>query len=409
MAFFSWSRWLRSLCHFKVKPIHKRRIALRLEQLETRLAPSATTFIWTGAGPDNKWSDAKNWSDATGTAPTGSGSEDLIFPNGPSVVTAQNDIAGAGGKPAIFNSITLSGSGYDLKGLPITLGGATAISGATGELNVNAAAAGEIIEMPITLGGAGSGQQNVTIGAAADLTFTSTAVLSSSPGTPGWTKLGTGTLILNAKDTFSEPFTIAQGVVQIGNASALGTSTTTVQQNAQLALNNTGAVANALVISGFGRINDGVLLSMAGANALSGTITLDNNSYLGASAGSVLNISGAIQDNGAGYAINKEGAGQIILSHANTYRGATTVDDGILTIQDPNALGNSASYQNAAIVNTGVTGSGTLQLDDEKSAGFVVANELLTINGFGAGGVFGVSGEGAARRTTTATTRGRTT
>jgi hypothetical protein len=52
MAFFSWSNWLRSLVRPRVKPIRRRRYALTLEPLETRMAPA--TYIWSGAGTTNK-------------------------------------------------------------------------------------------------------------------------------------------------------------------------------------------------------------------------------------------------------------------------------------------------------------------------------------------------------------------
>ena len=49
MAFFSWTRWLRSMLSPKVKPIRNvRHRKLSVEQLETRLAPA--TFTWTGGG-----------------------------------------------------------------------------------------------------------------------------------------------------------------------------------------------------------------------------------------------------------------------------------------------------------------------------------------------------------------------
>ena len=54
MAFFSWSRWLRSLLRPAIKPIRKLRkqTRLRLEPLENRLAPAWTTDWLSDAGRD---------------------------------------------------------------------------------------------------------------------------------------------------------------------------------------------------------------------------------------------------------------------------------------------------------------------------------------------------------------------
>jgi autotransporter-associated beta strand protein len=390
MAFFSWSRWLRSLLNPRTRPIQKGRTSLRLEQLETRLAPA--TFIWTGKGANNNWNNPANWS--TNQAPVGDGTEDLVFGQvGATVLSAKNNILFSNHAPT-FNSITISSPGYTLYGGDLTLGAPTLQpQGGTGQLNVGAAAAGEIINLNISLGGAGSGQQIFSVGAAADLTINGT-LSNPNSSQPGWTKQGVGRMTLTGNNSFTEPFTVAQGIVNLAPTSTTNTtlgnaslSTTTVQQNAQIQLTNTATVGNHLVLNGFGAANAGALLNNAGNNTWSGKIELDSNSYLGAAANTVLDITGQITDNAAGFAINKVGAGQIIFDHVggNTYRGVTTVDNGLLTITDPNALGNSPTFTGRTIVNTGVGTVGTLQLDnrDPTRTGFVVANELLTLNGFG--------------------------
>jgi autotransporter-associated beta strand protein len=389
MDFFSWARWLRSVSNPTRNPIVRRpnlarraaRYRPRLEHLEDRLAPA--TFTWVGLGSGvfaNSWSNPANWSSATGTAPTGSGSEDLVFKSGSAQLSNFNDL-----NNAVFNSITFSGAGYTLAGQPITVGGTVQYTGATGQINVGAGLSGETIKMSVNLGGAGSGQQAVTVGAFSTLTMS--GLVSSAPGAPGWIKQGTGTLILSGiVNTFSEPFTIAQGIVQLTSPTGLGTSNTTVQQNAQLQLNNVGSIANNLTLSGFGPVNDGALLNVSGNNTIAGNITLGNNVYLGTTTGS-LEISGQISDLAAGFSVTKVGPGQLVFDHVggNIYRGTTTINNGILTIRDPNALGNSPSFTNSVVVNSTITGTGTLQLDNEDVTrpGFTVANELLTLNGVG--------------------------
>lgn len=78
--------------------------------------PQPTTnsvfFRWTGAGADNKWSTPQNW--AGGVAPAPGPNVRLEFPNGAAQLTNVNDF-GTQLDPPTFHSITISGSGYDLK------------------------------------------------------------------------------------------------------------------------------------------------------------------------------------------------------------------------------------------------------------------------------------------------------
>jgi hypothetical protein len=73
----------------------------------------AATRTWTGT-TNTLWSVASNWSE--GFAPvTG---DDLIFPSGASNLSNTNDLT----ENTLFNSITISGSGYTLSGNRIILG-----------------------------------------------------------------------------------------------------------------------------------------------------------------------------------------------------------------------------------------------------------------------------------------------
>src|SRR5437763_1217600 len=141
MAFFSWSRWLRSLLRPAVKPIRKlrRRTELRLEPLELRLAPAV--FSWTGQDQNGSWADKNNWfSNGVHAAPTGQGTDDLVFPAGVTFVNSNNDVSVTGGGLPIFNSITISGAGYVLGGKDIQLGKSPIVNGQTGFITVNAPA-----------------------------------------------------------------------------------------------------------------------------------------------------------------------------------------------------------------------------------------------------------------------------
>src|SRR5262249_47321786 len=65
-----------------------------------------------------------------------------------------------------------------------------------------------------------------------------------------------------------------------------------------------------------------------------------------------LNIVGTISDAtpGANYSLTKTGLGNVILSGANTYGGTTTIAQGVLLVNNPQALGGAA---NGTFVTTG--------------------------------------------------------
>ncbi len=119
-----------------------------------------------------------------------------------------------------------------------------------------------------------------------------------------------------------------------------------------------------------------------------------------ASASATLTISGQISDQGSGHSLTKEGGGILDLSAANTYRGdpssgGTTINNGILRIQNAQALGTGPGFKaddsspDAVTVNTNSsTGEvGTLQINGPTGAtGLTIANKLLILNGAGFNG-----------------------
>jgi len=127
------------------------RVPVFLEILESRIAPAVHT--WTGAGTDNLWSNAANW---TGGSPAadGSGDVDLVFPTNTAQLVVQNDIASlvvdsitfsaAGGTSA--NGYTINGNtftintsaaGQDPFGIDVAAGVADPTNGITETFNTN--------------------------------------------------------------------------------------------------------------------------------------------------------------------------------------------------------------------------------------------------------------------------------
>ncbi len=374
MAPSFWGRWLRSLFGRQARTYRQPVRRLSLEQLETRVTPASHSWTGGGGAGNTNWTSAANWS---GGAPVAG--DDLLFPSGPSSLNTTNDFAAN----TVFNSITFSGSGYTLTGNSITLGSAAL---GTGFVLVNSGATGETIGLNMTLGGAASSQQNFTVNFGATLTIT-----GSLTGTSGaeFAKEGVGTLTLSADNSgFTGPFLVDNngGALAITAPKALGggTNTVTVNQGGQLQVNNVaGSIPANVILLGSGITNDGALLNVTGANTWTGTITLAGNTILGITAGS-LNVKGSIGDTTTAN-LTKEGTGQLILSAANTYHGLTTINNGILTVSNPNALGAAGTNtpQSGTVVNKTIFETGTLQLSDPTGAGFTVSNELLTLNGTG--------------------------
>ena len=353
--------------------------SLRFEVLESRLSPA--TFTWSGAGATSLWSNALNW--VGGTAPTGNpaAADDLVFPLGAAKLTAQNDLSGAS-----FNSITFGSGGYTLSGSDITLGVPSLVG--SGFLVVNAGSTGNILAINVQLGASAGSDQTFSVLAGADLTVT--GKLSGTTGAT-FTKDGGGVLTFTADNsgfTGTMRLNNNSGALVIAHPLALGsiTSPTIVGTGSSLRLSNvTGVINEPLILNGLGVANDGALLNLAGNNTWAGPITLDSNAALGATKGT-LAINGKVGDLGPGWGILKEGPGEVQLNAANTYRGTTTVNHGILTVTNAKSLGTAGSAANGTVVNTSPSGQGQLRLAS-LAGNVTIVNEFLTLNGGGSAAV----------------------
>ena len=106
-----------------------------------------------------------------------------------------------------------------------------------------------------------------------------------------------------------------------------------------------------LTLSGTGIFGSGALLNVSGNNGWNGPITFDilpgfspNTFPFGtvsinvANAADTLTLGGPIAEF-APTGLTKIGPGELVLTKASTYSGATEVSQGILDVRDPGALG----------------------------------------------------------------------
>ncbi len=209
------------------------------------------------------------------------------------------------------------------------------------------------------------------------------------------TKSGTGTWTLSGANTYSGATTVSAGVLNLQNATALGSTAagTTVTSGAALQLQNNITVgAEALTLSGTGIASDGALRNISGTNTYGGLLTLGAATRINSDSGTLtLSNAGTITGSGFGLTVGgagnttiasilgtgagtltKDGAGTLTLSGANTYTGATTLNAGTLALNSTTALGTAAG--------TFTINGGTL--DNTSGAALTLANaKPVTIAG----------------------------
>ncbi|MEK7214936.1 MAG: autotransporter-associated beta strand repeat-containing protein, partial [Chloroflexota bacterium] len=193
----------------------------------------------------------------------------------------------------------------------------------------------------------------------------------------GVDKVGLGRIIFRANDTYGGPTIVYQGALNIQNAGALGTSGsaatgTVVQSGAALELQGPASPGGInpfnnefLTLNGAGIANTGALRNVQGDNRWQGPVTLQSTSAIGADGGTNLTITGAVSDPNAtgpaGGDLHKVGQGRLIFPNANTYRGKTLIDEGVLNIRNSQSLGVANEVQTVTV--TGVAGSFTLTFE----------------------------------------------
>ena len=286
---------------------------------------------------------------AAGTALTKTGAGEILLEGassytGGTTISAGTLALGSGGTLDSAGSVTLMGTGvFDISnsGANQTIGDLIG-SSSTSSINL--------------------GSETLTFGTADNETYQGMITGSGSI-----VKQGSGTETLSGTNAFTRGTIIAQGILNIENGAALGTSgTVVVDAGAELDLQG-GITVNSLPLqlSGTG-VNGGALSNVSGNNAYPGTVTLFANTTIDAVAGT-LTLAGSIGENTAGRALTKTGAGEILLQSANSYTGGTTISAGTL------ALGSGGTLDSAG----SVTLMGTAVFDISNSGANQTIGDLI--------------------------------
>jgi autotransporter-associated beta strand protein len=255
------------------------------------------------------------------------------FTQSPGQTIADADLGTAGNQPGVFGVTAFATIADALAAVAaggtvvvnagtyaeaVTLTGATAatlrVTGpdAPGVVAINslATAAGTTVQL--------DGPSGLTIG---DATDTTVAGVIAGPGGGTLSKAGTGVVTLAATNTYTGATQVAAGTLVATAPAALGAPAagTTVATGATLDVRaNIGTEAIALA---------GSLVTGAGTGTVGGAVTLTADASVGGVG--TLTINGAI---GGGFAVTKVGAGDVVLTAANTYIGPTAVTNGRLVV-----------------------------------------------------------------------------
>jgi fibronectin-binding autotransporter adhesin len=374
-----------------------------------------------GSNTDQNWSNPANWKDGTIAGETGSttDTDTATFNAAPAVSgngTTNPVIVDAGrnlktikfdptADPYVIgttggNALLLTGGGFiqidagvtnnQTVNAPLILEGATYTfsNGATSGASLN-------IGGSVSSADAGDGATELTITGTSINTISGS--ISDGAATVSIKKLGSGTWILSASNSYSGGTMINGGTLQTGNVNALGTSDVTFTGAATLALAATGTsqtYSNNVFVDGssatFAVTNarNATLGNLDLSQSLSPTMTVNltssdgtGNPYtltLGAvtlnasvptntfnvanstSSGAGKLVVGAIDDLGFGANLTKTGAGTMVAAADNTYLGGTTVTAGNLILMGNNAYSGDTTITGGTLTLAPASGNNNI-------------------------------------------------
>lgn len=384
-------------------------------------ATRAAVKTWDGSSNGN-WATGANWSG--NTAPVAG--DDLVFPTGVTQLVTTNNFS----PNRAFNSITILGANYVLRGNPMILtnglrcGNASAANAIDAAITVqasqtfivsNAAASLLLLGTNIALGSStltlnGNGRidiSNAITGAGSIIKQGANTVLFQGNGAntySGNTTVNAGMLRLSKTNVLavSGPLVVGDGVggsdvdvVQLLRANQIAdTAAVTVNSSGLLDCSllppGGNETINSLDLNNGGHVlgpNGGTLFIRGNINCTGNILSvIEGNGYLfPTGAAPVITVSGSstvrsfqismiLLGNGT---LSKEGPGWLVLQTPAEVPGDYFVNAGTLELMDKDGLGLPGH-------NTTVASGATLSLN-----GVGITNQSLTLNGTGVGGTLG--------------------
>lgn len=258
-----------------------------------------------------------------------------------------------------------------------TVPGRTRIEMDAGVGNLNLAASQAVASLNSVNGGStvnlNANTLTIGFGTAPNINGTANANFTGViSGAGGLIKDDVSNQILSGANTYDGTTAVVGGTLTVGNNSALGSTVagTSVASGATLDLNgfNIGLEALSLAGNGFGGVNGALQNTSAAAAFAGGPVSLTADTIIGAINGNIT-LSGVVS---GGFALTKVGAQILTLSGTNTYTGVTTVNAGILQLQN-----------GAAIIDTGsvvLNAPGSLELLDSETIGNLSGDGNVNLN-----------------------------
>lgn len=260
--------------------------------------------------------------DGTGTAIAVTGAIQLLQTSGHTKLTGA--LAHTGGTVIAGGTLELAASAGTLpSGGAVTVNGGTLLLSGSDQTLASLSGTGGAVQL--------SNARTLTLADPSDATFAGTI-----DGSGALAQSGAGTLTLTSANTYTGGTTLTAGTLLAGHDSALGTGTLTLNGGALGATGGARTLANAVVLQA------DTTFTGAHALTLTGNVTLARTRELTVAATAPVTISGVIS--GAGRSLNKFGAGELVLTGANTYTGGTFIEAGTLRINNStgSALGTGA-------------------------------------------------------------------
>jgi autotransporter-associated beta strand protein len=169
----------------------------------------------------------------------------------------------------------------------------------------------------------------VTINPGPDAITPELRIAAGIVGPGGLIKAGEGFLSLSGSNNYAGATTVNDGVLQLEDSFALGSTAAGTVVNSSGSLWMSGGIDVPLEPLTLGSTNSIALRAFGGSNSWAGNITLTANETIDVPTANFLNLAGAITGN---FDITKIGAGTLIYSggSANSYTGNTRVNQGAL-------------------------------------------------------------------------------